>query len=135
MPIIKCGNNRVAADEREDDHTHVQVVWFGPPTDGVHRRVFEGPLEPIEMYEEAVAWACEMAEQMVYPLYVLPMTGTEVLQKPKVQRAFAELTPQQRGELRREVVTMLVNIMRDCHDRRVRADAHAVLVDFGVVRG
>lgn len=135
MPIIKCGTNRVAADEPEDDHTHVQVFWFGPPTDGVHRRVFEGPLEPIEMYEEAVAWACEMAEQMVHPLYVLPMTGAEVLQKPQVQRVLAELTPQQRGELRREVVTMLVDIMRDCHDRRVRADAHAVLVDFGVIRG
>ena len=125
----------MAADEPEDDHTHVQVFWFGPPTDGLHRKVFEGPLEPIGMYEEAVAWACEMAEQMVYPLYVLPMTGAEVLHKPQVQRAFAELTPQQRGELRREVVTMLVGIMRDCHDRRVRADAHAVLVDFGVIRG
>ena len=84
MPIIKCGTNRVAADEPEDDHTHVQVVWFGPPKDGIHRTVFEGPLEPIEKYEEAVAWACEMAEQMVHPETGAPQTAHTTFVVPLV---------------------------------------------------
>lgn len=136
MSRIQCGDNYVVIDEPPNhDHTHVQVVWFGPTADGKRLTAFEGPLEPIENFEEAVAWAAEMATQMARPLYVLPMTGVHVMRDRKVQRVFAEMTPQQRGELRREVVTMLVGIMRDSHDRRVRADAHAVLINFGVIRG
>lgn len=135
MTIIKSGNNRVVIDEEpNEDHTHVQVVWFGPPQDGQHRTVFEGPLEPIEQYEAAVAWAVEMAAQMAYPLYVVPMTGVQVVRSEQVQRGFLSLTPGERGELRREVVATLARIMRDCGDRVVRADAYEVLVQMGLIR-
>lgn len=133
MPIIKCGDNRVAADEPGPDDTHVRVVWFGPPQDGLHRQQFEGPPEPVENFEAAVAWAVGMAAQMVFPLYVVPMTGAQVLRTERVQRALASLGDQQRGELRREVLTMLARVMRDCDDPVVRADAHEVLVQMGVV--
>jgi len=135
MPIIKCEENRVAADEPGPDDTHVRIIWFGPSQDGAHRKIFEGPLEPIGNYEDAVSWAVQKAAQMVFPLYVVPMTGAEVLRTEKVQRGFATLTHQQRGELRREVLTMLTRIMRDCDDPVVRADAHEVLVQMRVVRG
>ena len=136
MTIIKSGSNRVVIDEEPGaDHTHLQVVWFGPPQDGQHRKAFEGPLEPIENFEAAVTWAVEVAAQMVYPLYVVPMTGAEVVRSKPVQRGLSNMTSWERGELRREVVQMLVRIMRDCGDHAVRADAHVVLVQMGVVRG
>jgi hypothetical protein len=133
MPIIQCGANRVAADEPEADDTHVRVVWFGPPQDGRHRKVFEGPLEPAENYDAAVAWAVEMAPQMVFPLYVVPMTAAQVLRTEQAQRASGRMTDQQHGELRREVLSMLLRVLRDCDDPVVRADAHEVLVLMRVV--
>lgn len=135
MPIIQCGANRVAADEPGPDDTHIRVVWFGPPQDGRHRKMFEGPLEPIEDYEAAVAWAVAMAPQMVFPLYVVPMTAAQVLGTKQAQRGMASLTDQQRDELLREVVSMLARVMRDCADPVVRTDAHDVLVQMRVVRG
>jgi hypothetical protein len=136
MPIIKSGGNRVVIDEEvTDDHTHVQVVWFGLSMDGRFRVPFHGPIEPVAEYEAAVAWAVEMATQMVFPLYVIPMTGAEVMRTPEAQQALDSLTAQQRGELRREVISMLARVMRDCDDPVVRADAHEVLVQMRVVTG
>lgn len=134
MPIIKCGNNRIAADDPELDDTHVQVVWIGRSEDGIHGTIFHGPLEPIENYEEAVAWAVEMAPYMVQPLYVVPLTGAQVLGTEQVQRGFEKLTPWERGELRQLLVATLAQIMRDCDDPIVRADAHEVLVQLRVVK-
>lgn len=133
MPIITCGDNRVAADEPEADDTHVRVVWFGPSQDGRHRKVFEGPLELAEDYDAAVAWAVEMAPMMAFPLYVVPLTAAQVLRTEQAQRGVAALTDQQRGELRREVLSMLARVMRGCDDPVVRADAHEVLVQMRVV--
>ncbi|WP_446654928.1 hypothetical protein [Blastomonas sp.] len=134
MTVIKTNTNRVVADEPEDDHTHVQVVWFGPSQDGTHRKVFDGPLMPIEDYQEAVAWAVSMANQMTCPLYVVPLCGTDALTNERLQRAAATLSEQERNELRRFVVAQLAAIMRDCDDAMVRADAYDVLVDLRVVQ-
>lgn len=135
MPIIQSGRNRVAADDPEPADTHVQVVWFGPATeDGQRRKVFEGLVEPVENYEAVVAWAVEMASQMVYPLYVVPMTGVDVLRTDEVRDAVADLTDQQRGKLRQLMVTTLANVMRDCDDPAVRADAYEVLQQMKVVQ-
>ncbi|MDM7930026.1 hypothetical protein [Blastomonas fulva] len=134
MTVIKTDTNRVVADEPEDDHTHVQVVWFSPSQDGRHRKVFDGPLMPIEDYQEAVAWAVSMANQMTYPLYVVPLCGTDALADERLQRAAATLSEQERNELRRFVVAQLAAIMRDCDDAMVRADAYDVLVGLRVVQ-
>ena len=128
------GAGRVAADLPGPDDTHVQVVWFGPPQDGLHRKIFEGLVEPVENYADVLAWAHEMASQMVYPLYVVPMTGAEVLRSEQVRSGVAKLTDQQRGELRRGMVAMLTTIMRDSDETTVRADAYDILKDMKVVR-
>ena len=127
-------HGRVAADTPGPDDEFVQVVWFGPPQDGLHRKVFEGPVEPIENYEAVLAWATEMSKAMVYPLYVVPMTGVQALRTERMQQGVARLTDQQRGELRQEVVATLVNVMRDSDDPAIRADAYKVLEDMKVVR-
>ena len=127
-------HGRVAADTPGPDDEFVQVVWFGPPQDGLHRKVFEGPVEPIENYEAVLAWATEMSKAMVYSLYVVPMTGVEVLRTERMRQGVANLTDQQRGELRREMVATLVNVMRVSDDPAIRADAYKVLEDMKVVR-
>lgn len=133
MPIIKTASNRVAADEPGPNDTHVQVVWFGPPQDGMHRKVFQGPLLPVERFDEAVAWARSIADQMTYPLYVVPLSGVEVLKTREVQRGVGILTDQQRGQLRQHVVTTLAAVMRDSDDPFVRADAYDVLMELRVI--
>lgn len=134
MPTIKVGSNRVVADEPEPNDTHVHVVWFGPTQDGRHRKVFEGPVEPIEGYEATVAWAVEMASQMVHPLYVVPLNGAAAMRTDYMRQAVAGLDDQQRGDLRRHMVARLAQIMRDCDDPAVRADAYEVLQQMKVVR-
>lgn len=133
MSSTNSATNRVVADEPGPDDTHCQLVWFGPSQDGQHRKVFEGPVEPIENYGATVAWAVEMAAHMVQPLYVVPLTGVEVLRTEQVRAGVASLTGQQCGQHRREVVTMLAQIMRDCADPVVRADAYDVLQQMKVI--
>lgn len=134
MPTIKTATNRVVADEPGPDDTHVQVVWFGPTQDGLHRKVFEGPLLPTEQFDEAIAWAREMADQMVHPLYVVPLRGVEVLRTDEVRRGVASLTDQQRGQLRERVVATLAKVLLDSDDAVVREDAYSILVQMKVVK-
>jgi hypothetical protein len=132
--MIPNMTGRVAADPPGPDDTHCQVVWFGPPQDGLHRKIFEGPVEPIENYADVLAWAQKMASQMVYSLYVVPMTGAEALRTEQMKLGVANLTNRQRGELRREVVATLTAVMRDSDDLAVRADAYDILKEMKVVR-
>lgn len=132
--MIPNTTGRVVADAPGPDDTHCQVVWFGPPQDGQHRKIFEGPVEPIENYADVLGWAHEMASQMAYPLYVVPMTGADALRTKQMKDAVANLTDQQRGELRREVLSMLLRVLRDSDDPAVRADAYAILKDMKVIK-
>lgn len=134
MTVIKTNRNRVVIDDPEPDDTHVQVVWQGPPQDGPYRVLFEGPLLPIERQDEAVAWARSMADFMLYPIYVMPMTGREALRTEQMNGAFANLTDQQRGQLLHKVVAMLTRLLRDSDDAAIRASAYDVLFDMGVGR-
>lgn len=134
MPVIYTSNNRVIADDPEPNDTHVQVLWLGQSQDGKHFKQFYGPLLPIVDFDDAVAWARSMADFMTYPLYVVPMTGVQALRTDAAAQAVANLTDQQRGELRREVVATLAQILRDSNDPAVRAEAYGVLEDMKVVR-
>lgn len=134
MPVIKTKSNRVIAEEPEANDQFVRVTWHGPDADGRHLRPFDGPIEPIENYQAAIDWAVSMADDLRFPLYVLPMTGMDVLRTDSVKRAVANLSDQERGELRRLVVTTMAEVMRDCDQPEVRANAFDVLADMGVVR-
>jgi hypothetical protein len=125
---------RVVAEEPQPGDEFAQVVWFGPTQDGLHSKIFEGPIEPIERYDALVAAAKELAAQMSYSLYIVPMTGAQALRTERMNDAVANLTDQQRGELRQEVVATLINVMRDSNDPVVRADAHSILLDMKVIR-
>jgi hypothetical protein len=78
MSVIRTKTNMVCAYDPEPDDLFVQVVWHGPPEDGRHLRAFEGPLWPIEEYQATVEWAVSMAEQMRFPLHVVPLRERDV---------------------------------------------------------
>lgn len=134
MPVHKTQNNRVIADDPEPDDLFVQVVWHGPDEDGRHLREFEGPPWPIEEYDKTIQWAVGIADQMRFPIYVVPMRGVDVMRTERVKQAVLRLTDQERGELRRVVVATLAEVLRDCDDPDVRADAYDVLLDMKVIR-
>jgi hypothetical protein len=134
MPVYKTQRNRVIADDPEADDLFVQVVWHGPDEDGRHLRSFEGPPWPIKEYGRTVEWAVGIADQMRFPLYVVPLRGVDVMRTERVKQAVARLTDQERGELRRMIVAMLAKVMRDCDDPEVRAEAYDLLLDMRVIR-
>lgn len=134
MPVIKTKSNRVVADEPEQDDLYVRVTWHGPDDDGRHMRAFDGPILPVEGYSAAVAWAVGIADQMRFPLYVVPLRGRDALADERLRRGAAALTAQERGDLRRFVVAQLAEVMRDCEDADVRADAYEVLVGLRAVQ-
>jgi hypothetical protein len=135
VSVIRTKSNMVVAYEPEPDNHWVQVVWHGPPEEGTrYCREFEGPPWPIEDYQACVDWAVDMADQMKFPLYVVPMRAQDVMSTTRVRHAIANLTDQERGELRRVVVATLAEVMRDCDDPDVRASAYDLLTDMKVVR-
>ena len=78
MSVILTKTNMVCAYEPEPDDLFVRVDWHGPDEDGRHRRAFEGPLWPIDRYQAAVDWAVSMADQMRFPLHVVPLRAKDV---------------------------------------------------------
>ena len=121
------------ADEPEADDLFVHVVWHGPHEDGRHLVGFEGPLEPISEYQRTIDWAVSMAPYMRFPLYVIPLRAQDAVKTERMERAVERLTDQERGELRQLIVATLAEVMRDCDDAEVRADAYDVLLDMKVV--
>lgn len=135
MPVHKTKTNTVIAEEIGEDDHWVQVVWHGPPEEGErHCREFQGPTLPIDDYDQAVKWAVGMADQMRFPLYVVPLHAKDLMRTERMKQAIANLTDQERGELRRVVVATLAGVMRDCADATVRADAYDLLLDMKVIR-
>lgn len=135
MSVIRTKTNMVVAEEIGEGDHWVQVVWHGPPEDASqYGRMFEGPPWPIEEYRACVDWAVSMADQMTFPLYVVPMCAQDVMTTQRVRQAIARLTDQERGELRRMVIATLGEVMRDCDDADVRADAYDLLLDMKVIR-
>ena len=65
-------------------------------------------------YQAVVDWAVSMADQMQFRIHVVPMNATDVMRTVRVKQATARLTGQERGELRRQVVAALAEVMRDC---------------------
>lgn len=134
MSVIRTKTNMVCAYDPEADDLFVQVVWHGPDDDGRHLRAFEGPPWPIENYQAAIDWAVSMADQMRFPLYVVPLRFTDTVVIDSLRQSMAKLTDRQRGELRGMVVNKMAEVMRNSAEPVIRANAFEVLVDMGVVK-
>lgn len=136
MAIIKTERNVVYAYDPQPGDAFVEVTWHGPPEEGSrYLRAFGGRPQPVEQYQQAVDWAVSMADAMAYPLHVVTTPADGLLTAERLDRAYATMSGQERGEFRRLANTIAAQVLRDCDDFNVRQAAYAVLAKTGVVDG
>ena len=136
MTRITTARNKVVTDEPEADDVMVYVGWTGPSdTPGV-RRAFSSRYMPISAYQECLDWAVAIADQFSHPLYVVPLSHDDILHTDRwnpYAEMLATLNDQERGEMRQMAVASMCELMRDCHDRAVRAEAYDILTQLKVI--
>lgn len=136
MTIIQTQRNRVVAYEPQADDVFVRISLLGPKGDGKHLEPRHFPYEPIAQYQAAVDWAVNIADQMAYPIHVVPLNHSDILNTARFDpfaKMLANLNDQERGELRQMAIAACASIMLDCDDQKVRVDAYDVLVQLKVV--
>jgi len=129
MAIIQTERNRVHAHAIGDDDVFVRVSFIGYDEAG-ERVAHHLRYEPITEYQRAVDWAVSMADLMAHPIHVVPFNGDDMREPSRfgpICEAVASMTDQERGEMRRVVVTTCCEVMRDCDDPEIRADMFDVL--------
>jgi hypothetical protein len=131
MPVHMTERNFVTAYEPLPDDMMVRTIISGG--DGSARTL---STQHIDQYKAAVDWAVSMADQFEHPVHVVPISAEEygADHGDALQQRFDAMTPDERRELRQEIVRAMATVMRDCGDTRVRADAFDVLVQIGAVR-
>jgi hypothetical protein len=117
----------VIADDPEPDDLCVRVSWLGRDDDGKHLRTFNGPMQPISEYQEAIDWAVSMADMMEHRLYVLPFNANELMKSRHLREATARLSPEASEGLRQSLITLLGELMRDSEDPEARSAAYNLL--------
>ena len=126
MAVIKTERNFVYAYEPLADDTHVVTLIVSP----TERYVLT--TQGIEAYDDAVAWAVSMADQMAHGITVLPISGPEFLtaNRARLESGLVSMTDQERAEMRQVVVSRMLLVMRDSRDPALRAQAYEVLEMF-----
>lgn len=129
MAIIQTERNRVHAHAIGDDDVFVRISLLGYDEAGA-RVVRHLRYEPITEYQAAVDWAVSVADVMAHPIHVVPLNGDDMREPSRflpICEAVARMTDQERGEMRRGIVQSMCEVMRDCDEWRVRADAYDIL--------
>lgn len=129
MSVIKTGRNHVYAYEPLPEDSFVLTYLRGP----TERHLLS--TRGIDAYQAAVDWAVGIADQMAHPIVLVPITFAEyaAANSERMESWLAQLDDQQRGKLRREAVAAMLEVMRDCPDPEVRADAMNVLKTMKVI--
>lgn len=136
MAIIETQRNWVYAYEPRPDDVFLRVGWAAPG-DGKHLRTITLPYQPISSYSATVAWAVSIADHMAYPIHVVTLNIRDMRVPGRfnpICDAVASMTDQERGEMRQLGIATCAEVMRDCGDQQVRADAYDVLVQLKLVR-
>lgn len=130
MTTITTLRNKVVCDEPQPDDVLVRVTLTVPGEEPGTRTVRHLPYEPVSDYQAAVDWAVSIADQMAYPIHVVSLSHNDIFRTERwtpFAKFIAGMDDQERGELRRIVVTTAAEVMRDCDDPRIRADMFNVL--------
>ena len=136
MPVIKTKRSKVVADDPEPGDVVIQVAWRAPTVDGKHQRYIRLPWQPISEYNETLDWAISMADQLTYPIYILPLSHRDLLQTNRFapyRNLLANMNEDDRMEVRQIVVDSCAAIMRDSNTPALRANAFNMLKQLGVV--
>ncbi len=86
-------------------------VGWAAPGDGQHLRTITLPYQPISTYWDTVAWSVSIADQMAYPIHVVPLNYDDIRNTGRFKpicEAVASMTDQ---EARRDAPD------GDCHMR------------------
>jgi hypothetical protein len=137
MTTITTQRNKVVTEEPEPDDVFVQISFLAPGDTPNTLRPYDLPYEPISEYQAALEWAVSMADKMAHRIYVVPLSYSDIRNTGRFQPncdAVASMSDQQRGEMRQLVVTTAAEVMRDCDDWHVRADAYDILKQLKVIR-
>ena len=127
---IQTTRNVVITEQPEPEDVFVRVSLMVPGDEPGTRTVRHLPYEPVSQYQAAVDWAVSMADQMAYPIHVVPLSHNDILRTGRwtpFRDFIAGMNDQERGELRRMIVTTAAEVMRDCDDPEIRADMFDVL--------
>ena len=127
---IQTTRNVVITEQPEPDDVFVRVSLLGPGDEPGTLRPHCLRYQPVSEYQAAVAWAVGMADQMAHPLYVVPLSHNDIFRTGRwtpFRDYIAGMSDQERGELRRIIVTTACSVMRDCDDPEIRADMFNVL--------
>ncbi len=129
MTIIKTKQNYVYAYDPMPEDVFVHTWLMGSEK----RHLLS--TQTIDRYQDAVAWAVGMADQMAHPIELVPVDGVEYLMRNReaLEDHLASLTDHQQGELRQHMVASMTQILRDCPDEDTRADAYEVLQKLRVI--
>jgi hypothetical protein len=68
--------------------------------------------------------------------HVVPLSYSDIRNTGRFKPicdAVASMTDQERGAMRRGVVNSMCEVLRDCDDRQVRADAYDILAQLKVI--
>lgn len=136
MTTIATKRNKVITEAPEPDDVMVEVILFGEgdtPGTVCGRKLRH---LPITHYQECLDWAVGIADQMARPIYVVPLNHSDIFNTERwtpYRNAIAGMNDQQLGELRHIVVSSMCEVMRDCDDWQVRADAYDILRKLKVI--
>ena len=136
MPVIKTKRSKVVADDLEAGDVVIQVAWRAPTVDGEHQRYIELPWQPISEYNETLDWAISMADQLPYPIYILPLSHRDILKTNRFARYrkfLANMNEQERAEVRQIIVDSCASIMRDSNTPALRANPFNMLKQLCMV--
>jgi hypothetical protein len=136
MSIIHTKRNMVIAYEPQPDDVLVDVSLLAPAGDGKHLRPLQLPYEPIINYDAVVEWAVSIADPMAYPIHVLPLNHSDILNTERFEpfrRLLENLTATERSEVRQLAVSTCTEVMRDCDDQQIRIACYDMLVQLELV--
>lgn len=127
---IQTTRNVVITEQPEPDDVFVQISLLGPGDEPGLWHPRSLGYEPVSNYQAAVDWAVGIADQFAKPIYVVPLNHRDILLTGRfdpMRAAIQRMNDQERGEMRRAVVTTCCEVMRDCDDPEIRADMFNVL--------
>lgn len=136
MTTITTTRNRVITEEPEADDVFVCVSFLAPGDTPGTLVARDLRYQPISEYQAAVDWAVSIADQMAHRIYVVPLSYSDVRNTERfapICDAVASMDDQERGAMRRDVVTTAAEVMRDCDDPEIRADMFDVLRQLKVI--
>ena len=127
---IQTTRNVVITEQPEPDDVFVRVSLLGPGDEPGTLRPHCLRYQLCSEEQVALAGAGGMADQMAHPLYVVPLSHNDIFRTGRwtpFRDYIAGMSDQERGELRRIIVTTACSVMRDCDDPEIRADMFNVL--------